>query len=127
MTHAPAWRPAMSARRALFSAALPVLAPILAIIAAPAHAQSAPGPTVVNHATVHYGDLDLASPAGRHRLEARLEASADRVCHSNDGDRTLAAYQASRDCYKKAMAGAHTAIAAILDKTTPGKSRLADR
>ena len=48
-------------------------------------------------ATVHYGDLNLASAAGRRTLEGRIEAAADKICGFAQAP-TLSAFQEVQDC-----------------------------
>jgi UrcA family protein len=47
-------------------------------IGQPAHAQQAPAPT--RTVAVHYGDLDLASPAGRDALGHRISQAVRAAC-----------------------------------------------
>ena len=51
------------------------------------------------HATVRYGDLDIASPAGDKVLAERLEAGIDAVCARPDNRdlKSAAAWQACKD------------------------------
>ncbi len=66
---------------------------------APAHAEPVT-------AAVHYGDLDLASPAGAARLRHRIHAAADQVCGPQE-----ALFRARiADCRRTAIARAEAAI-----------------
>jgi UrcA family protein len=63
---------------------------------------------------VHYGDLDLSTPKGRHRLEVRLQRSAAMVCGRDDGTAPQFGDDDVRRCYDKALRQAHVALAAKL-------------
>ncbi len=100
---------------------LAVTAGIVAISSAPASA--AIPANEAPHALVRYSDLDLANPAGRADLDARINAAASRVCDSNAGGpdfagmacRAKAVMQARRDVDQKiAMRATTTAPNAAL-------------
>ena len=55
--------------------------------------------------TVHYGDLDLAKPAGITGLDRRILAAARSVCRSGD-PRDLVAMTAIKKCRSAALASA---------------------
>lgn len=83
----------------------------LAIAAALPVGSVAAQPTV-QHKVVHFGDLDLTSPAGSAALERRLNAAARRVCGSGDSRGLSYVYsKAASDCRAAALAGARKAIA----------------
>ena len=55
--------------------------------------------------TVRYGDLNLATEAGAHKLYQRLSAAAQEVCPSED-QRSLALFAYNRTCRANAIARA---------------------
>ena len=71
------------------------------MIASSAFAAAPGAPT----ARVSYGDLNLATPAGAARLEARLRAASESVC-GRAGFRDLAAMSLEHACVARALAGA---------------------
>jgi UrcA family protein len=79
----------------------------IAAIAFAASAANA-GPIVVSAASpptahVAYSDLDLASSAGKARLEGRIRAAAESLCVTR-GDGSLEALLGGRSCYRSAVA-----------------------
>jgi UrcA family protein len=104
MQHAFAWRTAVLAGLALI--------PALTLTATPALAQSTNSDVVVTRLDVHYHDLDLATAKGRARLEARLRRASAQVCGLADGTGLWRGDDAGQDCYNRALAQAHTALAA---------------
>jgi len=87
-------------------------------LAQPAMAQAVEDDTDVRQMAVRYGDLDLTTAKGRHRLEMRLQRSAAIVCGRGDGDGDWPqpGNTFTRQCYDAALARAHTALAETLDK-----------
>jgi UrcA family protein len=112
----------LHASRAFAQAGL-ALVPALALSIQPAHAATAPNAdTEVRQMAVGYGDLDLTTARGRHRLEMRLERSAAMVCGIDPGQYPLPGQQAMRACYDHALNQAHLAMVAA---TT--RARMASR
>lgn len=84
----------------------------LVFAAQPAFAQSAANPDyVVTHRMVHFADLDLSTPDGQAKLDARLRRAAAAVCESNAGPHPLAEAMESRRCYRNAVQSAQRAMA----------------
>lgn len=67
---------------------------------------------------VRYGDLNLSSTAGQHRLHNRLVSAARSVCEGNMevGTKIQPAFNA---CVTKAMAKANIEFAALTTSTQP--------
>lgn len=63
---------------------------------------------------VRYSDLDLASPEGQARLDARLRYAAARVCETSAGPHPLSEEISSRRCYTRALNGARQSFAAVM-------------
>src|SRR5689334_7570417 len=57
-------------------------------------ANTAPAPSI----TVHYDDVNLASPKGVQQLYARIVAAAQQVCDAG-GQRTLLQFEKFRACF----------------------------
>jgi UrcA family protein len=94
----------MKVRSTLFAlAAVAAAALMTGIAAGPAMARS---PAVA----VSYGDLNLASPAGRLRLDRRIALAATQVCGRYDA-RELLMSSLSRACRDDAIAGARANFA----------------
>lgn len=66
-------------------------------------------------ATVRFGDLDLASPAGRQRLEWRVRGAVRAVCP--DEGRGVAADRHEAECRHTAWAGVRPQMAAAIAGT----------
>jgi UrcA family protein len=81
-----------------------VLAALTAAVAVPAAAE----PSV----TVSFGDLDLASPAGKAALDERIEAAVEKVC-SPSGRRDLRGWMAVEECKVLTLADAMEKLAAL--------------
>ena len=71
----------------------------------------APAAAQETQASVHYGDLDLASAAGAKALNARLLETIDTVCERPD-IRNLWAVPAYEACKDRAMSSALEQLAA---------------
>ena len=96
----------------------------LALCTQPAAARSAQSESQFGQAMqrqVHYADLDLATPKGKARLEARLRTAASAVCGANYGSQALGEALEARRCYSNAMQSAHRQMASI------GNARLVSR
>lgn len=78
----------MLTRITLFAAMLAVAAPVAA----------EPSDTALPRASVGYGDLDLATPAGIATLKARVRAAAKDVCPRDPGTRDLVGHRISEHC-----------------------------
>lgn len=76
---------------------------LLSIAAAPAAAQDA-------QVAIHYGDLDLATPAGTEVLGERIEAGVNAVCDRPD-IRNLKAMAAWEQCRDAALTSAADQLA----------------
>lgn len=59
---------------------------------------------------VHIGDLNLASPSGRHALTVRVSKAADQLCQKPAGHRELAQRVRFRACRQVALASAEPQI-----------------
>lgn len=70
---------------------------------------------------VRYADLDMATPKGKARLEARLRIAANAVCGTSHGFQPLDEAMEARRCYSKALQSAHRQMASI------GNARLVSR
>ena len=88
----------------------------------PTVSQAAPlAERVVNSETIVFGDLDLATAAGRDRLDSRVRSGIRRVC-APDGSLGLSARADYRACVRAAeAASARQVQLAILGR--PGRSR----
>jgi UrcA family protein len=87
----------------------------LLLAAAPASAQAndaivVTGDSEVLRATISYSDLNLASPAGRTRLEQRVQKAARQVCPSDGSMKQLLN---AMECKQAARAGAAMQIEKI--------------
>jgi UrcA family protein len=91
-----------------------VLAALTAAVAAPAAAEA---PSV----TVRFGDLDLATPAGKAALDERIEAAVNKVC-SPLKRRELWGTWAAEECRALTLADAMEQLAAL---TPPANVELA--
>jgi UrcA family protein len=60
---------------------------------------------------VHFADLDLTSPAGQAKLDARLRRAAAAVCEAGAGPRPLNEVLEARRCYRTALQSAQRAMA----------------
>jgi UrcA family protein len=88
----------------------------LALTAQPAAAQlasSSAEAVEVQHRTVNYADLDMATPEGQARLDARLRRAAAAVCESNYGPHPLSEAMEARRCYRTALQSARTTLASL--------------
>lgn len=87
---------------------------------APANAQIAYSVNESGHkvAYVSYADLDLASKAGRNRLETRLRTAAKQVCHGSAYDRWAQAQE--HKCFTETLDATRSATMAAIaaDKVT---------
>lgn len=63
-------------------------------------------PALAGSHTVKFSDLDLSSPEGQARLDARIAAAARKVCMASQPDVTMADVQAGRRCFNAAVADA---------------------
>jgi UrcA family protein len=79
-----------------------------AFVSAPAFAD------VVSTTAVQYGDLNLASPAGRQTLNRRISNAARSVCHVRSDDRSLASRIERNKCYDRAVSGALQQVASLV-------------
>jgi UrcA family protein len=82
-----------------------VLAALTAAIAAPAAAEE---PSV----TVYFGDLDLASPAGKATLDKRIAAAVEKVC-SGAERRDIRGWMAAEECKVLTLDDAMEQLAAL--------------
>ncbi|APZ97783.1 hypothetical protein BWQ93_04230 [Sphingopyxis sp. QXT-31] len=64
--------------------------------------------------TVHYDDLNLASPKGRERLETRVRVAVRAVCRTNSRP-TLREQSDSRDCERVATANSDAQLASLFN------------
>jgi UrcA family protein len=84
----------------------------LVFAAQPAFAQTAANSDVlVQHRTVKYTDLDLATAAGQSTFDARLRHAASAVCEANYGPHPLSETMEARRCYRNAIQSAQRAMA----------------
>jgi UrcA family protein len=72
-----------------------------------------PAMAEVHGITVRYDDLNLASPAGRHRLDGRLIQAATALCGRYDA-RELRLSSLSHACRRQAVRNARGQLAAAL-------------
>ncbi len=96
----------------------------LALCTQPAAARSAQSESQIGQVMerqVHYADLDLATPTGKARLEARLRIAASAVCGVNYGSQSLGEALEARRCSSKALQSAHRQMASL------GNARLVSR
>jgi len=99
-------------RKSMIAASLFAPAALFAAFAAqPAMAQ-------VRTQAVAYNDLDLATPAGQARLDARLRRAASNVCAATVGVHPLAEEMFARRCYAKALSNARASYAVALRHET---------
>jgi UrcA family protein len=82
----------------------------IAALGAPAFAAEVKAPAIVV-ATVRYDDLNLKSPAGVERLNARIRAAADRLC-IDPGVKGLDATLAGLECRDALIGGAAAQVRA---------------
>lgn len=85
-------------------------------LVASAASANTPSIIVVNDrpaARVSYADLDLASQAGRIRLEARIGRAASMLCDEN-GVRPLPAKLQSAECFRKAAASGQAQMTVLM-------------
>lgn len=101
-----------SFNRNLAAGALTVAAALFAVVA-PAQAAPASDARV---RTVSTAGINLASPAGRAELEAKLARAAKSVCTPSD-IRDLRQAQQTRGCIATALADSRVQIAAITART----------
>ena len=80
-----------------------------AFVSAPAFAD------VVSTATVHYGDLNLGSRAGREALTRRISSAAKSVCFIRSDDRSLASWIDRNKCYDRAVNLAQLQVTPLVD------------
>jgi UrcA family protein len=85
----------------------------LALAASGAILGFAAGPAEAAPVPVSVSAFDLATPAGRAAVDARIEAAAEKACRSGDEGTSLAARQAFRGCVAKAVDGANADITAL--------------
>lgn len=101
----------------------------LAFCTQPAAAQTAVSPVAPLNAyaaqaeqrLVHYADLDLSSPKGQAKLEARLRSAASAVCGTGYGPHPLNEAMEARRCYRTALQAAYRQVASI------GNTRMVSR
>jgi len=62
---------------------------------------------------VRYADLDLSTPEGQARLDARLRHAASAVCDFTSGPRPLSEATEARRCYNDALKSARQSYAAL--------------
>jgi UrcA family protein len=89
---------------------------IAAAIAAPLPALAAP--EAAPAASVHYADLDLASPRGQRQLHGRLTSAARQACETSTRSGSMAQTERSA-CMARAMASAETEFAALVSASAP--------
>lgn len=82
---------------------------------APANAQIAYSVNETGHRVAHvsYADLDLASKAGRNRLENRLRTASKQVCHGSANDPWAVAEEYK--CYTETLKATRSATMAAID------------
>lgn len=90
--------------------------PIFAVLAAPlvlgAASIAAPAAAEELSVVVKYGDLDLASPAGKATLDRRIAAAVEKVCSPAER-RDLRGWMAWEECKVLTLADAMEQLAAI--------------
>jgi len=90
------------------------------LAAAPAIAQN--DPVVVEGglptASVSYADLNIASPAGRHTLEGRVERAASALCLENQRV-PIKDFMSGRHCFSLAMSKARIDIDLAAARAAP--------
>jgi hypothetical protein len=72
----------------------------------------------VQQRLVPYADLDISTPEGQARLNARLRHAAAAVCGASYGAHPLTEVMESRRCYRDALQSAQRSMASL------GKDRL---
>jgi UrcA family protein len=97
----------MFARKVAAFAALALTA--VAASASSASAQEREDQSVL----VRFADLDLSRPSGLARLDVRLRSAASQVC--NSGGRDARSLSDDRDCRARALSGARTKVAALVE------------
>ncbi len=75
-------------------------------------------------ASIHYGDLNLASSAGMRTLEGRVDAAADRICGVAKAP-TRAAFKEAADCRDTITSAARPQLALARDGRGSGSIALA--
>jgi UrcA family protein len=86
----------------------------LALVPGAAQAQTAATDSDLPHVMVRYDDLNLATGKGRHLLEYRLRHAAAEACGRPDRQAPMPYDFESMHCYDKALASAHTDLAAVI-------------
>ena len=71
---------------------------------------------------VSYSDLNLASAAGKARLDRRIAFAAKQICGTGEGDRSLSAERAARACAAAVMKTSDPARLEAITKTDPANS-----
>lgn len=71
---------------------------------------------------VSYSDLNLASAAGKARLDRRIAFAAKQICGTGEGDRSLSAERAARACAAAVMKTSDPARLAAIAQTDPANS-----
>lgn len=66
--------------------------------------------------SVSVSAFELSTPAGRAKVDARIEAAAEKACRSGDEATNLAARQAFRGCVAQAVADADADVAALASR-----------
>lgn len=66
-------------------------------------------PTQAAAVGVHYGDLDLSTPAGKAAIDARIDRAARIACYL-DGADVMTAYACRRDSVRRAHAALDQAL-----------------
>ena len=115
MMHVRAWRPAMIA------ALSPLVLIPLVLCAAPAFAATG-GDDAARQREVYFGDLDLSTAKGRHKLDQRLRETAATVC-DYDATGTWELMDAQHRCYDTALQTAHVALAMKLSEARMASNR----
>ena len=91
------------------AAAQPFAAQPAAVLAATNSADAA----MVQHRMVNFADLNMATPEGQARLDARLRRAAAAVCEANYGPHSLSETMEARRCYRTALQSARTTMASL--------------
>jgi UrcA family protein len=88
------------------------------ILAAAAATALASGPSFAqNSVEVQYSDLDLTTAHGKEVLQRRINAAAKEMCSVGEiRTGTILQSQASRKCYKQALADINARFAVVIDK-----------
>lgn len=78
----------------------------------------AAGPASASSVALEVNPQELATPAGRDRVEAQLLQAATKVCSLGDEDRSPASRLIRSGCVKASLADARAQVAALQHKQT---------